>query len=177
MQLRVRHHVWLWSLYSQRDRSNAGQRWRVCWQEWKHQLIELWTLVALRTLTDHNVTDHYGCYSWSSNPIRLITANGKSASMKQGKRSWMQLPHHTWCKVRPLFYQWAPCVISGIKVCWRRFRLHMEGIEEREALFDCPRWYWKSETMFHAYVQSRIIPVYRLPPVPVSLNPHRQEQR
>ena len=34
-------------------------------------------------LTDHHVPDHYGYYS--DNPIRLITANGESSSMKQGK--------------------------------------------------------------------------------------------
>lgn len=50
----------------------------------------------------HHFPDHYGYYS--SNPIRLTTANGESASMKQGK---VKVPELN-ATISPHPVQWDP---------------------------------------------------------------------
>ena len=72
-------------------------------------------------LTDHHVPDHYGYYS--DNPIRLITANGESSSMKQGK---VKVPELN-ATVSPYLVQSSPpvlsvglrCVEDGFDFMWR----------------------------------------------------------
>ena len=72
-------------------------------------------------LTDHHVPDHYGYYS--DNPIRLITANGESSSMKQGK---VKVPELN-ATVTPYLVQSSPpvlsvglrCVEDGFGFVWR----------------------------------------------------------
>ena len=72
-------------------------------------------------LTDHHVPDHYGYYS--DNPIRLITANGESSSMKQGK---VKVPELN-ATVSPYLVQSSPpvlsvglrCVEDGFDFIWR----------------------------------------------------------
>ena len=72
-------------------------------------------------LTDHHVPDHYGYYS--DNPIRLITANGESSSVKQGK---VKVPELN-ATVSPYLLQSSPpvlsvglrCVEDGFDFIWR----------------------------------------------------------
>ena len=72
-------------------------------------------------LTDHQVPDHYGYYS--SNQIRLITANGESSSLKQGK---VKVPELN-ATVSPYLVQSSPpilsaglrCVEDGFTFVWR----------------------------------------------------------
>ena len=72
-------------------------------------------------LTDHHVPDHYGYYS--DNPIRLITANGESSSMKQGK---VKVPELN-ATASPYLVQSSPpvlsvglrCVEDGFDFIWR----------------------------------------------------------
>ena len=71
--------------------------------------------------TDHQVSDPYGYYS--DNPIRLITANGESSSMKQGK---VKVPELN-ATVSPYLVQSSPpvlsvglrCVEDGFDFIWR----------------------------------------------------------
>ena len=61
-------------------------------------------------LTDHHVPDR--CWYYSENPIRLVIANGESASMKQGKVKVPELNS----TVSPYLVQSSPPVLSvGIR--------------------------------------------------------------
>ena len=76
---------------------------------------------AQELLTDHHVPDHYGYYS--DHPIRLITANSESLSMKQGK---VKVPELN-ATVSPYLVQRSPpvlsvglrCVEDGFDFVWR----------------------------------------------------------
>ena len=72
-------------------------------------------------LTDHHVPDHYGYYS--DNPIRLITANGESSSMKQGKVKVPELnatvsPYQVHSSP-PVLSVGLRCVEDGFNFVWR----------------------------------------------------------
>ena len=69
-------------------------------------------------LTDHHVPDHCGYYS--ENPMRLITANGESASMKQRQGEGSRAkPLRILCRVRPHSFGWHKVHDEGFNFVWR----------------------------------------------------------